>query len=381
MGFNRKNKDCLMRKLTFLLLILLMFPAASDGAMQKFNFTVQKNTALNFENVSYLIEVIEISRPMYVRVNLTSGGMSRINNLYDSEPSITFNELKLSAASITDTDAVITIEFPTGWSAPKRYQATRPALTPNIVLTKSADKTNINVGDVVEFKIKMENTGNATAHNLTLVETPSKGFAIATGSRFPSVINVELAAGASKEFYYAMKAVESGTFKIEPATVNYDSKTSASNSLTITVGEAAQEKSNLTTTISIDKNNVYTNDLIKATVKITNTGNAATKYVDIDFTPPPGMEAIEENIRQVPDSIAPNDPKEYRITLKANEAGNYTLHLRTVYNDDTSGTTSYSEPIVVIQKESSYLYIIVPIIIIVVGVVLFTIKRHREYSF
>lgn len=379
MGFIRKNNRW-TRKLTFLLLILLMFPAASDAATQTFNFTVQKDTALNFENSSYIIEVVEISRiPLYVKVNLTSGGLSRINNLYDSETPITLNEIKLSASSITNTDAVITIEFPTGWSAPKRYQVTRPVLVPNIVLTKSVDKTNIQIGDVVEIKIKIENTGNATAYNLTLSEIPSKGFTIAT--TFPSVRYAELAAGASQELYYSLKAVESGTLKIEPATMDYDSKTSKSNSLTITVGEAALEESNLTTTISVDKNNVYTNDLIKATVKITNTGNAATKFVDIDFTPQEGMEVIENNLDKVPDGIAPGESLNYRLTLKANEAGNYTIHLRTVYNDATAGVPSDSEPIIVAQKEQNYLYFLAPILIIIAGIVLFTIKRHREYSY
>jgi len=379
MGLNRKNEDCWTRKLIFLLLILLMFPAASDASTQKFNFTVQKDTALNFENGSYIIDVIEISKPVYVKVNLTYNGEPKgIKTLYDSEP-IIFYEITLSSSSITNTNAMIFIEFPIGWSAPKKYTVVRPVLVPNIVLTKSVDKTNIQIGDVVEIKIKIENTGNATAHNLTLSEIPSKGFTIAT--TFPSIKNVELAAGASQELYYSLKAVESGTLKIEPATVDYDSKTSKSNSLTITVSEAALEKSNLSTTISVDKNNVYTNDLITATVKITNTGNAATKFVDIDFTPQEGMAVIENNLDKVLDSIAPGESLNYRLTLKANEAGNYTIHLRTVYNDATAGIPSDSEPIIVTQKEQNYLYFLVPIAIIIVGILLFTIKRHREYSY
>jgi uncharacterized repeat protein (TIGR01451 family) len=178
-----------------------------------------------------------------------------------------------------------------------------------------------------------------------------------------------------------LKAVESGTFNIEPATVKYGSKTSRSNSLTITVAAAAQEKSNLVTIISLDKKNVNVGDRIKATVTINNTGKASTKFVDIDFTPPQGMEIVEDNLEKVPDAIAPNESLNYRITLKANEAGNYTLHLRTVYNDASSGVASDSELIIVKDKEQNYLYILVPVIIIIVGIVLFTVKRHKEYSY
>lgn len=351
-----------------------------EASTQKFNFTMQNNTALNFENGSYIIEVVEISRPMYVKVNLTSDGLSRINNLYDNEAPITFNEIKLSASSITNTESVIAIEFPSGWSAPKKYQIVRPVAIPNIVLTKSVDKTNINQGDVVSFTIKVENTGNATAYNLTLIESFPRGFSTALG-KFPPVIADKLDAGESQELYYALKAVDSGTFGIEPALVKYGSKTSKSNSLTITVAATALEKSNLSTVIRLDKDNVYTDDTIKVTVKITNNGRAAAKSVLICGTPPLGMEVIEGDLRQVYDSISPMESKEYRVGLKATETGNYSIRLRTTYNDDAIGVSSTSEPIVVTQKEQNYLYILIPIIIIIVGIVLFTIRRHREYSY
>ncbi len=178
-----------------------------------------------------------------------------------------------------------------------------------------------------------------------------------------------------------MKAVDSGTFDIDPAIVKYGSKISTSNSLTITVAGTVQKKANLTTEISMDKNNVFTGDKIKATVKITNTGKADAKSVLVDGTPPLGMEVIEGDLRQVYDSIAPGESKEYRVGLKADDAGNYTIHLITVYNDNEGGVPSDSQPIIVTQREQNYMYILIPIIIIMVGIVLFTIRRHREYSY
>ncbi len=383
MNLDWKNEGYFIRKLTFLILILLILSMVAGAAPQKFNFTMQNNTALSFENGSYIIEVIEISKPMYVKVNLTSGGSSSLKNLYDSESPINFNEIKLSASSITWTDVEIMVEFPIGWSY-KRYNIVRPVVpvgVPNIVLTKSVDKTNINVGDVVKFKIKVENNGNATGYNVTLIEPLPSGFSNAPYSTFPPVVRSEIAAGESQELNYGLKAVDSGTFSSEPTIVKYGSKTSKSNSVTIIVNEIAHEKSNLSTVINIDKNNVYTGDLIKATVKITNTGNAATKFVDMDFTPLQGMEVIENNLDKVQDNIAPGETLSYRLTLKANEAGNYTIHMRTTYNDATAGMPSDSETITVTEKERNYLYILVPIIIIIVGIVLFTIKRHKEYSY
>jgi uncharacterized repeat protein (TIGR01451 family) len=379
MTYKLKKGDHLIRKVAFLLLISLMASTSAGASTQTFNFSMKNNTGLSFENGSYTIEVVELAQPVYVKVNITNNDRSAVRNIYDSEAPITFDQIKLGASFITETSAMITIEFPDGWGAPKKYQvAVAQEGVPNIVLTKTADKTNIQIGEVVEIKIKIENTGNATAHNITLYETPSKGFTIAT--TFPSIRNAELEVGASQELYYALKAIESGTLKIEPANVNYDSKTSTSNPLTITVAAATQEKSNLTTVINLDKNNVTIGEQITATVIINNTGKAPAKFVRIDFTPPIGLEIIEENLK-IDDNIQPGMPIERRITLKATETGNYKINLRTVYNDDPNGLISNSEPIVVTEKEGNYLYIFMPIIIILVGIVLFAIKRHKEYSY
>jgi uncharacterized repeat protein (TIGR01451 family) len=382
MTYKLKKGDHSLRKLVFLLLISLMASTVGSASAQTFNFSMQNNTGLSFENGSYIIEVIEIGQPVYVKVNMTNTNRSAVRNIYDSEAPITFDQIKLGASFITETSAMITIEFPAEWGAPKKYQiAVAQAGVPNIVLTKTADKTNINNGDVVKFKIKLENNGNATAYNVTLIEQLPSGFSNAPYSTFPPEANSELAAGDTQELSYGLQAVDSGTFTIEPSIVKYGSKTSKSNSLTITVTDVAQEKSNLTTVISIDKKNVYTDETIKATVKITNTGKAPAKSVLVEGTPQLGMEVTEGDLRQVYDIIPPMESKEYRVGLKATEKGNYSIQLRTTYNDDVIGTLSDSEIITVTGKEGNYLYFSIPIMIFIIGIVLFTIKRHREYSY
>ncbi len=384
MTYKLKKGDHSIRKLAFLLLISLMASTVGSASTQTFNFSMQNNTGLSFENGSYIVEVIELVRPVYVKVNMTNGDTPVIRNLYEGEAPITFNQIKLGASFITETSAMVTIEFPAGWGYPKPYKIVHPVApvgVPNIVLTKTADKTNINNGDVVKFKIKLENNGNATAYNVTLIEQLPSGFSNAPYSIFPPVANSELAAGESQELNYGLKAVDSGTFTIEPTIVKYGSKTSKSNSLTITVAAVTQEKSNLSTVISIDKKNVYTDETIKATVKITNTGKAPAKSVLVEGTPQLGIEVIEGDLRQVYDIIPPMESKEYRVSLKATETGNYSIHLRTTYNDDVIGTSSDSETITVREKEGNYLYYSIPIMIFIIGIVLFTIKRHREYSY
>ncbi len=375
--------DYWMRPIYFLLFVLLAFPVLGGASTQTFNFTVSNNTAINFENGAYIIEIIEISPPLYAKVNMTFSNLSKINNLYEGEAPITFNQISLRAYTISDT-ARISIEFPAGWGYPKIYAVvipTRPVGVPNIVLTKSVDRTNLNIGDVAEFKIKVENTGNATAYNLTLTDQLPNGFSSAKGSRFPPVVNTELAAGASQEVYYALKAVDSGTFAVEPATVVYGSKTNKSNSITLKVEAITQEKSNLVSTISLDKNKINTDESIKATIKITNNGKAAAKSVLIEGTPPLGMSVVEGDLRQVYDIISPGETIENRVALKATEAGNFTIHLRAVYNDNPIGITVDSEPINVTEAEKNYLYVILPLVVAVFGLVTFAIKRHREYSY
>ncbi len=375
--------DYWMRPIYFLLFVLLALPVSGEAATQTYNFTVPNNTAINFENGAYIIEVIEISPPVYAKVNLTFSNLSKINNLYEGEAPITFNQISLRAYTVSDT-ARISIEFPTGWGYPKIYPVvipTHPAGVPNIVLTKSVDRTSLNIGDVAEFKIKIENRGNATAYNLTLTDQLPNGFSSAKGSRFPPVINTQLAAEESQEVYYALKAVDSGTFTVEPAVVVYGSKTNKSNSITLKVAAITQEKSNLVSTISLDKNKLNTDESIKATIKITNNGKAAAKSVLIDGTPPLGMNVVEGDLRQVYDIISPGETIENRVALKATEAGNFTIHLRAVYNDNPIGITVDSEPITVTETEKNYLYVVLPLVVVVFGLVTFAIKRHREYSY
>ncbi len=372
-----------MRVSHFMILFLLVMPAAR-ASQQTFSFTMQNNTGLNFENGAFLIEVVEINPPYYVKVNMTSGGVSKFANLFDSEAPVTYNQVKVNSSYITSKDGRLTIEFPSGWGYPKSYKIEPPVVPvgiPNLVITKSADKTGINPGDVVSITIRVENNGNATAYNLSLIERLPTGFSAAAGSRFPPPVQDKLDAGASQELYYALKAVESGTYTIEPTVINYGAKSSRSGQITVTVAEVIQEKSNLTTVISFDRTNVYTDEQVKVNVRITNTGKAHAKSVLIDGTPPLGTTAVEGDLRQVYDAIAPGEVKEYRVILKAKEEGNYTINLRTVYNDDPTGSSMNSGQITVTTRDKNYFYLILPGTIIMLGLAVFTIKRHKEYSY
>jgi len=361
------------------------------GAVKTESFFLENYTGLNFRNGYYKIEVIEISKPgdmPYVMVNLTTSGLSKKYYLRENEdPSIIdepFNTIRLNSSFITQTAARITIEYPNEWPSPEKYTIEIPVVPekiPNIVLTKSVDKTTLNKGDIVEFKMILENTGNGTAYNMTLEDRFPPGFTSAPGSRFPPIINNKLEAGERLELFFALKAVESGSYNIDPTVVKYGSKIARSNSLAITVLEEKIEKSHLITLITPEKNSIFTGDLINVVVKITNNGKISAESILIDGTLPKGMEVIEGDLRQVYKKIEPGESEEYSATLKAVESGNYSINLKTSYNDDSTGFSTNSDPIIVKEKEKNYLYILIPAIIIIVGIVLFIIKRHREYSF
>lgn len=376
-----------MKWLCFSLLILFIYPNIVRGETQNFNFTLQNNTGLNFEAGSYIIEVIGINAqpPKTVKVNLTTDGQSKTFNLYEGENpylSKPYNKLDIIATSITESKTTLSVTTPGDWSNPEKYiVSTKAAGEPQIVLTKSTDKTNISVGDVVEVKILVENKGNGTAYNLTLAEELPNGFSRAPGSRFPPQIQETLDAGGKQELYYGLKAVESGTFNIEPTTVNYGVKSSQSNTITIKVAEILEEKSNLTTAISVDKDNVKTDDSIKVDIKITNIGKAPATSILIDGSVPSGLITTEGDLKQGYKKIDAGESEAYTVLLKAIEPGNYSINLKTFYNDDKEGTVSASKPITVTKNEKGYLYVIIPAAIIVIGVILFTVRRHKQYSF
>jgi uncharacterized repeat protein (TIGR01451 family) len=384
------NDYCFPGKFFFLVLILFLF-SIPVGAVNNGSFYLENNTGLNFMNGFYRIEVIDISKPgdiHFAKVNLITSGLSEKFNLYENEVSSInkepFNKIKLNYSFISYTVAKITVEYPDNWPIPVQYTIEIPVIAekiPNIVLKKSVDKTTLNNGDVVEFKIIVENTGNGTAYNITLDEKLPQGFTRAAGSSFPPAIQEELKAGGSLEILFALKAVESGSYNIEPTTIKYGSNIARSNSFSIIVLDEKMEKSNLTTIITLDKNNIFTGELVKATVKITNNGNSSAESVLIEGPIPKGMEKAEGDLRQVYKKIEPGESEEYSATLNAIEAGNYSIKLKTSYSDDLTGFSSNSDIIIVTENEKNYLYIIIPAIIVIVGIALFVLRRHREYSF
>ncbi len=387
---NRKKSYNLMNKFSFLLLFLLIF-SMPVNALKNESFFLENNTGLDFMKGYYKIEVIEISKPgdmPFVKVNLITGGLTKQYYLRENEdPSVNiepFNKITLNSSFITQTVARVLVEYPENWGSPIKYNIEIPVVAekiPNIVLTKSVDKTTLNKGDVVEFKLILENTGNGTAYNLTLDDRFPPGFTSAPGSRFPPAIQDELKPEERLELLFALKAVESGSYNIEPTTVKYGSKSARSNSVSLTVLEEKKERSHLLTNITLDKDNIFTGDPVKVTVKITNKGNVSAESILVKGTVPKGMEVIEGDLRQAYTKIEPDESEEYSATLEAVESGNYSIQLKTSYSDDPTGSSSNSDPITVTEREKNYLYILIPAIIIIAGVVLFIMKRHREYRF
>jgi uncharacterized repeat protein (TIGR01451 family) len=386
----RKKSYYFRSKISFLFLILLLF-SIPVGAIKTETFFLENNTGLNFMNGFYKIEVIEISKPgdmHFVKVNLITEGFTKQFYLRENEdPSINdepFNQIKLNYSFISQTLANIEVQYPDTWSIPEKYTIEIPVILekiPNLVITKSVDKITLNKGDVVEFKIIVENTGNGTAQNLTLDEKLPQGFTRAPGSSFPPAIQDELKAGDSLDLLFALKAVESGSYNIEPTTVKYGLNIAKSNSLSIIVLDEKNEKSHLLTNITLDKNNIFTGDLVEITVKITNIGNISAESILIEGSIPKGMEVTKGDLRQVYKKIDSGESEEYSATLKAVESGNYSVSLKTSYSDDSIGFASNSDPINISEKEKNYLYILIPAIIIIVGIVLFIMKRHKEYRF
>lgn len=378
-----------MRRLWFLIILISIFISGANAQTQSYNFTIQNNTGFNFEGGYYIIEVIEINNhaPKVVKVNLTTSGSSKTYNLYEGEnPYLNFpyDRIDLMASSIFDNTANLQVFFPDDWGSPEPFTVTKKVESvkiPDIVLTKSADKTSVNIGDVIEIKIIVENKGNGTAEEIKITETFPNGFSRAPGVVFPPVVKDSLEAGEIQELYYALKAVESGSFNIESTVVSYGSKSSKSNKLGITVLKEEEKKSHLETVITLDKNNVVTGDLIEVKVDLTNDGEAPAGSVMVDGTLPSGFEIVEGDLRQLYKKIEPGESEQYTVTLKAVEEGNYSISLKTVYNHELTGSISNSEDIIVTKNERDYLLIIMPAGIIVIGIILFTIKRHKEYRF
>ena len=282
---------------------------------------------------------------------------------------------------------------------------------PKLVVTKSVDKSEIEVGDVITVTVNARTTGNDAAYDVLFTDPKQEHFVLKettyeVSTRIPK-IDFGKSMPETLVCIYKLKATEAGTFDLRPVTATYTNSASqtyqsSSNTPTITVNEGNKQRADVETTMNLDLLSVRRNEKITSTVILKNTGNAPAEAVRLDIMVPEGMKYIsgDEGIETIGgkpriyiDTLQPNNDKEFSYTLKAKEVGKYSINSELSYEysngvdaqnikqSDKFTTSSIS------VEEGRFdfllknpLYIVISIVILAaIGVHVY--RRHREYKY
>ncbi|MCX8176569.1 MAG: BatD family protein, partial [Candidatus Bathyarchaeota archaeon] len=91
---------------------------------------------------------------------------------------------------------------------------------PKLVITKSVDKTELNIGDTLNIQITVQNPTNLTFYGVSIFDPTIAGFTIKSGSNMLKGLTIH--PGESKVLVYQVEAKMEGDFALLPAYVIYN---------------------------------------------------------------------------------------------------------------------------------------------------------------
>lgn len=281
---------------------------------------------------------------------------------------------------------------------------------PELEITKSIDKSEIEVGETITVTVKAKNTGNDTATNVTFTDPKQEHFVLEEtifeiSSTVPE-INYGESVPETLVYMYKLKATDSGKFELKAVNASYTNSAgvayeASSNSPTVNVTEGNKQIADVVGTMTMGATSIERNQETNSTIVLKNTGNAPAEAVRFDILIPEGLEYVEgegiEDVGGTPriyiESLQPNNDKEFTYNLKGKEVGTYNISskLSYEYSDGKSPEkireTNESIGATLDVKEGKFdfilknpIYIIIPLIILAaIGFHLY--RRHREYKY
>jgi len=319
--------------------------------------TVYKGDSPSFKYTTYsgsciYIDVLAVRGGNRVEFNVTGPDDWRVTNYYEVEPEETADK----------TEAVT---------------------VPKLKITRTLDIPSLQQGQMVEVTFKIKNEGNGTALEIELDEPAIKGTYI---EGCPATLD-DIAAGATERVSYDLRIVdaEPGTYELNPTLLNYKSESgasysseSASNVLVIVAEEVLVPELGITITIESDDNVMICGDRFPAIIRIDNTGNATSGRVTIKSHLPDDVRVADGEIDPVYESIKPGDFVEYDVTMIAYEPGKHVIEMDVLWADaEASASGEFWAERSGFDKYYIYILAAIPIVLIL----LWFIKRRREYSF
>jgi len=252
---------------------------------------------------------------------------------------------------------------------------------PKLDITRTFDTTVSEPGQVIAVTIKIRNTGNGTATDVMLDESPIRG---TYKEDCPTTIE-DIAAGETKRVSYTLKIVdvEPGTYELSPSILNYQSESDVSFSsesktsvLEITAAEVLLP--DIEVSIGPVDSIMACGDDFPMTVTIRNVGNATSGIVTIKSNLPPDVQVVSGEDDPVYESIEPGESEEYGVTLRTHGEGKHIIDVQAMWGDGEAVDTIefWAEKS---GLEQYYIYILAAIPILLL--LFWAMKRRKDYSY
>lgn len=373
-------------------LILVPLSQAKDEVTFS-DFTL--NTGDSIEIGSYTIQFVEVQSIrdgiVVIRATKAGGALDEQRALLQNNANSFDGGSENGGLTVTVTDifddqsAKIRIEYPKDMGTPRKETSESglkgTGSQPVLAVEKSFDKDNPRVGDEVKVTVTVKNTGGGRAQDITVDDQPPlANFAYIAG--YPPKIKSQLDPGESDSAIYVIDAVKEGTVKVPPIEVRYsDSKrnTKSNESAPFNVVIAPKSKPDLDIRINpsgpipLGQNGILN-------VSLYNSGKATASKVEIksDVKPSDGLDVADLDRSYF--EIDPGSMESYSAELTGRNSGEYTIDLKVSYqNGDEVMLKESSTKVVVLEREYKYLYYLV--IVPLLAIAAWLVKRYREYKY
>ncbi len=296
--------------------------------------------------------------------------------------------LTLTVIEIFDEETVrMRAEYRSDYGYPRKYvteRAMAPKSLPKLDVETTVDRADVSVGDEVKVTIALRNTGNDTAREVVVQDSPPMPqFRYLAG--YPPKIKNELQPGESDIAVYSMVAATEGEVKIPATVARYsDSKSTIylESSPSIKIEIKPKRKPDLVLEVDPPAA-VEQGGEMMINVTVENRGEASAYRVEVESdlgSGNDGLEIVKGSLDESFFEIPPGGTESYSATVRGSESGAKTVGLVASYQGD--GEMMQKETafeIVVLEREHRYIYYLPVVPVVIMGVWLF--RRYKEYKY
>lgn len=386
--------------LVCLLLALLLIGAAcaksdDEGDDDEITFRdFSLNIGDRIELDDYQIEMIEVQSIrdglVVMRVSEVGGSLDEQRALLLDSPN-NFNGgsenggITITIADIFDEQSArVRLEYEQKLGTARKKASDRPPAPPEkpeLLVEKSFEKNELNVGDESKVTITIRNTGTGAAMGIDVLDSPPlPEFTYIAG--YPPKIKETLDPGQSDSAVYIVNAAEVGAIHIPAVLASYtDSKGNSMSNSSEPFDIVIRPRSKADLAINADSiPSLALEEEAQLNISIINSGSASATRIEVTGDVRPAEGLVINGLDKSFFEILPGKEAEFSAGITGKKPGDYVIGLKVSYDD--GGGLAIKEAtsrVTVLEREYKYQYllVIIPIAIILAWIY----RRHREYKY